>query len=102
MPQREFWTERHAVSWEVKYECDPRTPEGDGSLTLIVRDQAGDPLEARMVSVPWQVTHEAVSDAMAFAWSSWLFGEPGAASASLRETMGRWRHYRRVHILKDV
>lgn len=99
MPQRQFWTEQHPCEVRWVYRHDPTNVEGDSTLQCVIYDQAGKVMEARAVSVPPKVVHEAVSCLLSESWEGWLFGEPGAATDALRSCALRWRQYARDHAL---
>lgn len=98
MPQRQFWTERHAVGWAAVVAMDPTDPHGPSQLALKVYDQSHSVMEACSMQVPAMVLHEAVSGLLHCCWESWLFGEPGDMTATMKEVGRRWREEARLRL----
>lgn len=74
MPQRQFWTERHPMSFQATYSLDPTHPQDPPGLLLSVSDQARVPMVQAFHRLPFNVIHEAFLGAVTAGWECYLFG----------------------------
>lgn len=91
MPQRSFWTGEVPIGARWNYEIDPRNPEDSPTLLYQVLNQERCSMETGSVRVPFNVTHEAVSELLVATWEAYLFGEPGDGTQSMKAVLKRWK-----------
>lgn len=91
MPQLNLYqrTAPHAIQW--RYQLDPLRPEVIPSLTIIVEDAKGAPIDMSFAQVPFSVVWEAVADVLDQSWQAYLFGEVGDVRKVTAARMKRWR-----------
>lgn len=93
MPQLSWFTDRlHAPTrFEVDYMFNPLHPEKDATCTITIKNGAGDAVDFVYFTVPGNVVHELMLDAIAAAWETYLFGEPGQLRNAVAAVVKVWR-----------
>lgn len=96
MPQLSLLRDRQPYRFEVDYRTNPLKPHEDPKVSIMVKDQLGDPIDVVLVSIPEVVLFEAVADILRAAWEAYLFGEVGSVRRAVAGVRKAWMEEAKV------
>lgn len=91
MPQRAFWTERHACSLTFELTLDPQRPDTDPLAVVKVYDQAREVMAFGGTHLPQGFATYALNDAVKAATEAFEMAEPADVIRAFQRTAAAWR-----------
>lgn len=92
MPQLEWLPTAPIPSlWSCTYRIDPRHPEKDPRMSLLIAGHRQEPIAQVTVSLPMEFPMESGREAMSTAWLAYMLHTPAQAALAFRNTAREWR-----------